>query len=285
MKYLHELSRLREIPAPAGLKERTLQAIEQGKEVMDMKQLRRKTRRRIAAVITAACACFVVAVNASPALALGLADIPALGALVRVICVRADLYRTDDSTVSVEVPQIDGSAAERVNTLIEQQVKAYEDQAAADIAAYKEAFLATGGTEAEFDAKNIQVKVDYEVKSETADYVSFVLSGSQDWNASTVQRYYYNLRLSDGSAITLQDLLGDDWAAKANGQIVTQIEAYNRTHDLRYFTPETENGFRTVDADTHFYINAQGNPVVVFDKYEIGPGALGEPEFTLDIAK
>lgn len=112
-----------------------------------------------------------------------------------------------------------------------------------------------------------------------------MLSGSQDWNASTVQRYYYNLRLSDGSAITLQDLLGDDWAAKANGQIVTQIEAYNRTHDLRYFTPETENGFRTVDADTHFYINAQGNPVVVFDKYEIGPGALGEPEFTLDIAK
>ena len=53
MKYLHELSRLREIPAPAGLKERTLQAIEQGKEVMDMKQLRRKTRRRIAAVVTA----------------------------------------------------------------------------------------------------------------------------------------------------------------------------------------------------------------------------------------
>ena len=46
MKNLEELRRLQEIHAPEQLKERTLAAIEQGKEVIDMKQLRRKTSRR-----------------------------------------------------------------------------------------------------------------------------------------------------------------------------------------------------------------------------------------------
>ena len=66
MKNLEELRRLQEIHAPEQLKERTLAAIEQGKEVIDMKQLRRKTRRRIATAVTGVAACFIVAVNASP---------------------------------------------------------------------------------------------------------------------------------------------------------------------------------------------------------------------------
>ena len=35
-------------------------------------------------------------------------------------------------------------------------------------------------------------------------------------------------------------------------------------------------------ADTPFYINEKGNPVVVFEKYEIAPGALGRPEFEIE---
>ena len=54
MKHLDELRRLREIHAPEALKLRTLEAIEQGKEVTDMKKLKQKTRKRLAAVLGAA---------------------------------------------------------------------------------------------------------------------------------------------------------------------------------------------------------------------------------------
>lgn len=284
MKNLEELRRLQEIRAPEGLKERTLAAIEQGKEVVDMKQLRRKTRRRIAAVVTGVAACFIVAVNTSPALALGLADLPAIGALVRIICVRSDFYQTADSTVSVQIPAVQGDQTDRVNALIEQQVQAYEDQAEADIAAYKDAFLATGGTEEEFAAKDIHVQVDYEIKYQTDAVVSFVLTGSQNWNANTVERHYYNLRLEDGSAITLKDLLGENWVEDANAQIKHQMDVHDGASEMKYFTP-AEGGFQTVDENTNFYLNEQGQPVVVFAKYEVGPGALGEPEFTLDLTE
>lgn len=284
MKHLDELRRLREIHAPEALKLRTLEAIEQGKEVTDMKKLKQKTRKRLAAVLGAAAACFIVAVNASPALALGLGNLPAIGALVHIVCLRQDIYQTDDHTVTIEVPQVKGEQNEAVNALIEQQVKEYEAKAEEDIAAYKQAFLATGGTEQQFADKDIQVKVDYTVKSETKDWVSFVLSGTQDWNAGAVERHYYNLRLSDGSTITLKDLLGEDWIALANEQIRTQIDAHNRTSDIPYLAAD-DGGFQTVDENTNFYLDADGNPVVVFDRYAIAPGALGEPEFVLNTNK
>lgn len=284
MKHPDELRRLQEIRAPEELKLRTLEAIDEigeRKEVIDMKQLRRKTRRRIAAAVTGVAACFIVGVNVSPALALGLADIPALGALARIVCVRSDFYQNSDSTVTIEQPEVQG--ANKVNALIDEQVKAYEAKAQADIADYKEAFLATGGTEEEFAAKDIQVKVDYAVKHQSDTALSFVLTGSEDWNAGTVERYYYNLRMEDGSVITLKDLLGDGWVDAANEQIRAQMAAQEKDSDIKYFTGES--GFQTVDENTNFYLNEQGQPVVVFDKFEVGPGTLGEPEFTLELTR
>lgn len=40
-------------------------------------------------------------------------------------------------------------------------------------------------------------------------------------------------------------------------------------------------GFTTVSDDTKFYINQNGNPVVVFGRYEIAPGSAGQIEFEI----
>ena len=82
----------------------------------------------------------------------------------------------------------------------------YEARADWEVAQYKEAFLATGGTEKEFDDKDIQVYVDYDVKSETEDQVSFVLKEYNNMAVSYThldvykrqilytQRYFYPWR-------------------------------------------------------------------------------------------
>ncbi len=41
------------------------------------------------------------------------------------------------------------------------------------------------------------------------------------------------------------------------------------------------DGFQTVDENTSFYINADGNPVVCFEKYEVAPGYMGFQEFEI----
>lgn len=50
--------------------------------------------------------------------------------------------------------------------------------------------------------------------------------------------------------------------------------------DLAYWDGSNGiDGFSTVDETTKFYIGRSGNPVIVFDKYEIAPGAFGAQKF------
>ena len=40
--------------------------------------------------------------------------------------------------------------------------------------------------------------------------------------------------------------------------------------------------FATVSADHNFYWNENGDLVIIFDEYEVGPGSMGTPEFVID---
>ena len=44
-------------------------------------------------------------------------------------------------------------------------------------------------------------------------------------------------------------------------------------------------GFTGVSEDQRFYMNSDGNPVLVFEKYEIAPGSSGELEFEVPIGE
>ena len=127
------------------------------------------------------------------------------------------------------------------------------------------------------EAKNIKVNVDYEVKCETEDTLSLVLTGYEDWNASTAVTEYYNINLKDNSEITLEDLLGPDYINIANESIKAQIASDSSG---LYFDEEM-GGFTTITPETNFYINEAGNPIIVFQKYEIAAGAAGMPEFEI----
>lgn len=40
--------------------------------------------------------------------------------------------------------------------------------------------------------------------------------------------------------------------------------------------------FTGISENTKFYMNEAGNPVIVFDKYEIAPGSAGAVEFEIE---
>ncbi|MBM6828718.1 DUF3298 domain-containing protein [Anaerotignum lactatifermentans] len=253
------------------------------RKVIQMKEKKRRSTGKTAAV-AAACAvfCFTAALNISPAFAEEMSKVPGLSTVSNVLTFRSYEFSDGDKTVGANIPQIqaEGAYTERVNDEIQRIVADYQTRANEDIAAYKEAFLATGGTEEEFAKKNIQVKVDYEVKCETEEILSLVLTGWEDWNASTAVTEYYNISLADDREITLEDLLGEDYINIANEQIREQIA---QDESGMYFV-EDEGGFTSITEDTDFYINQAGNPVIVFQKYEIAPGAAGMPEFEIQSA-
>ena len=130
----------------------------------------------------------------------------------------------------------------------------------------------------EWEQHDNQVVVTYEVKSQTDTTVSFVVQSAVSIANAWQEDYYYNLDIASGRELTLKDLLGEDWAAVCNASIQKQMA---EAEDPSVYFSAGDGGFTTVDENTEFYINRDGNPVVVFPPYTVAPGALGSVEFEI----
>lgn len=268
-----------ETPIPAELGDKVQTGIRQGKRNYH-------ARRALRRSATTAAACFVLLVgglNLSPTFAKAAADVPVLGGLCRVLTVRSFVVSEDQANYQVEVPAVQGDSdlAQRVNTEIQERVDAHMAQSKQTWAEYKEAFLATGGTEEEWNQREMDVVVNYEIKSQTDTRVSFVVNLFQGSFNANNEQYFYNLDLAQDRDITLKDLLGEDWVTLCNAEIQKQIDASVDASGFTYFFSADEGGFTTVDESTAFYISDAGDVVVVFPKYAIAAGAAGAVEFPI----
>lgn len=264
------------------------QSVEQTVCRVRIKKKVQERRKRRARRILGAAAVFVtvitVAVNTSEAFAMEAHKLPVIGGLVKIVTIRSYERTGREMQVKVEVPGVDlgendNGLSDIVNEQIEKMTSQYEEEALLRAEEYKEAFLATGGTEEEWEQHDIRVKVWYEIKSQTKDMLSFAIKGTESWTSAYAQTRYYNLDLKTNTFLTLEDLLGEDYTAIANEQIRAQME--ERTNAGAVFLSTAEGGFTGIGKDAVFYINERGNPVVVFEKYSIAPGSVGEVEFEI----
>ena len=230
--------------------------------------------------VAAACVVMIGGLNVSPTFAAAAADVPVLGGLFQVLTVRNYETVKDGIDYDVSVPEVEagGALTEAVNAQIQERVDAHLAQAQADWDAYKEAFLATGGTEEELGDREMDVIIDYEIKAQTDTTVSFVVDFAEGWVASMQQRYCYNLDIANDKDITLADVLGEDWVNICN----TAVQAYiDQDTSGLFFTPE-QGGFTTVDDTTAFYMNQDGSVTLVFPEYAIAAGAAGIVEIPVE---
>lgn len=174
-----------------------------------------------------------------------------------------------------------------INAEIERIVDEFVKKAEQDFAEYKEAFFATGGTEEEWGGREMDVQTDYEVKYQKGSVLSMVLTLNEAWVAAYGEQYYYNLDLSTNRELTLKDVLGEDYQRIADEAIYAQMHERAEKEGYVYWgVTDTDDemdmgGFAGVDEETKFYLNEQGNPVVCFAKYEVGPGYMGVQEFEI----
>lgn len=266
-------------------------------DVIKLDRKRRNERKVICMIkrtMASAAACLVIfaaGLNTSAAFAETAAGLPVIGGLARVLTVRSYHASEGDINLDMEVPAIEntsGDAAftEAVNQEIEKIVNDYTAQAEQEFAAYKEAFFATGGTEEEWNGRQMDILVDYEVKYQKDPVLSLELTAAKGWVAASEERHYYNLDVASGRELALSDILGEGWKQIANEEIDRQIQERIAADPSASFFGYGDNEltgekFTSVSEDTEFYLNAEGDVVIVFPKYEIAPGYMGILEFTI----
>ena len=251
--------------------------------------------RRTAAAAAGVLIAFTVGLNTNQAFAENMSRVPGLGFLASVLTVRSYHESEGDYNIHAEVPGIMQSQeetgnrslqADKVNEEIERIADSYMAEAKAEFEEYKEAFFAAGGTEEEWNNRQMNISIDYEVKYQDEAVLSLELTAFKGWINASEERHYYNLDLSEDRELTLQDVLGSGYAELCNKEVMRQIEERMAADENQIFfgfgrAGDMAEGFTTVDENTDFYISGTGEVVLVFPEYSIAPGYMGTTEFTV----
>lgn len=251
----------------------------------DMKKKKKVSKgiKGAAAIAASLVLVFGVTVNVSQAAAEQLYKVPVVGSVAKLITFRDYSFETDTTKGEVTIPNVDvgeGNLIEdKINVMIKEKVDASKAEQEKLDEEYKQAFLETGGKEEDF--RKVEMTIDYEKYFATDKVISFDIHKYQTLAPAYNEVTFYNIDLETGEDLTLSHVLGEDFATTVKDTVLAEMnkrmenEDEDITYDVDYFKDMEINN------DRKFYINEEGNIVVVFDKYEVAAGVFGQQEFVV----
>lgn len=100
----------------------------------------------------------------------------------------------------------------------------------------------------------------------------------------------FTLDKTTGKVLTLSDLFaeGSDYIGVISADIIRQMTEQVEAGEGDYFIPggiwSDEECFKAIAPDQNFYIDENNKLIVIFDEYEVAPGSMGMPRFTVETA-
>ena len=270
-----------EIPIPAELRNRVNAGIRAAKKERKKHKTINFTKTAGGAVAAALIAITVMA-NSGANIAHAMAKIPVIGAIAEVVTFREYQDSTNQMYADVKVPEVevkndDGTVNQESTDAINRSIQEYTDEIIAQYQADVEAADGQGYQAVDLD---YQVITDSErLFSIRFDKLVIMASGNE-----TVKIYHIDKKT--GELINLSGIFKegvnyiDPISENIRKQMKEQMAAdENVTYWLDSDTPEWD--FKSITADTTFYVNEEGRLVIVFDEGEVAPMSMGSVEFTI----
>lgn len=98
----------------------------------------------------------------------------------------------------------------------------------------------------------------------------------------------FTLDKTSGKVLKLADLFteGSDYVGVISTDILRQMEEQVAADEADYFIPggiwSDEECFKEIEKDQNFYIDENNKLIIIFDEYEVAPGSMGMPQFTVE---
>ena len=245
---------------------------------------------RIGVGAAAAIAAFVILPNTSPSVAYAMEQIPLLGNLIEVVTFRDYQYSSDNNNADVNVPKlIPETVASTENTTeypVGENLKKSTDEINAEIEKISDSLI-TEFKQNMSDEGYQDITIKHEVINTTDDYFTLKLMCYQAAGSSYEMDYYYTIDLKTGERLALKDLFkeGSDYITPISENIKSQMHGQmDADENVSYWLDDTEVSewnFTSINDDTSFYINADGNLVISFNEGDVAPMYMGVVEFTI----
>lgn len=271
-------SKYENLEMPKELSSVVYDAIESG---INVKQKKTSFYNRLIAVAVGIIVIFVLPLNTISSYAETMQQIPVIGDICKIFTFKEYHFEDEIKYIDVKIPQFANGGKtdleQRVNQEIIKTINEEIENRKQMAKEYYDAFVETGGDPEKFHT--VGLKIDYEIKYITEKNVSFVITKSETYPSAYFSQYFYNLDMESGRILTLKDWLGNDYKEIVTQSIKNTINTWDR--EKRDFLWEDLDIEKLINENTNFYINDQGNAVVVFEKYEIAVGAAGIIEFPI----
>lgn len=187
-------------------------------------------------------------------------------------------YHDGHNEADVKIPEViagdtenpaDSEAAEQINKSVEE----YTDELIAQF----EQDMAEEGYKG--------LNVSYETVMDTASWFTLKVTALETQASGYEVHRFYHIDKKTGKTAALKNLFADgaDYITPISDEIKKQMKEQMEAGTGDYFTQEDEytDGFKAIAENQNFYLDADGNIIIVFDEYEVGPGYIGSPEFTI----
>lgn len=122
--------------------------------------------------------------------------------------------------------------------------------------------------------------IDYSIKYESENTVSFVITIEDAYLSVEHFNYYTTINIQDKKDLTLMDLIQEEQLELINQEIKNQIQQREKEDENNCFFHD-ESEFKSIDENQSFYINENKQLVIVFERCEIAPNYMGEVEFIM----
>lgn len=256
---------------------------------MEKRRMRRRARMRNGwAAVAAALVLMVALPNMNAEIAYAMERIPVLGSFFKVVTFRNYTYEDDSHYANIEVPNV---KVEHEGDQTDSTGSAYVEAAEKinlDIESLTDELIRKLKEEVEGkEGGHFGVEVGSEVITDNDRWFTLKLKVLEVMASGYEYNRFYTVDKQTGNVILLKDLFTEDsdYINILTEEIKRQMrDQMSAQEGAVYFLdqgmgPEFE--FTRLSENVNFYFDRDGQLTIVFDEYEVGPGTMGTPEFTI----
>lgn len=222
---------------------------------------------------------FVGSINLSSEISYALSEVPVLGSIVRVLTFKTFELKDNNFDAELKTPAIEGLDSKLEAMLnekyLDENQKLYDDFMK-EIDELKKA---------DMDEAHMGIASGYEVKTDTDKLLVIGRYVVNTAGSSSTTIKYDTIDKQNKILITLPSLFKDEAyidiiSENIKAQMKEQMKDENNVYWLEDEMMGDEN-FSKIDKNQSFYITKDNQLVIAFDKYEVAPGYMGNPEFII----
>lgn len=222
---------------------------------------------------------FVGSINLSSEISYALSEVPVLGSIVRVLTFKTFELKDNNFDAQLKTPAIEGLDSNLEAMLnekyLDENQKLYDDFMK-EIDELKKA---------DMEEAHMGIASGYEVKTDTDKLLVIGRYVVNTAGSSSTTIKYDTIDKQNKILITLPSLFKDEAyidiiSENIKAQMKEQMKDENNVYWLEDEMMGDEN-FSKIDKNQSFYITKDNQLVIAFDKYEVAPGYMGNPEFII----